>query len=86
LEDGLFVPKPPPFPTNQSPKTAGPLPFTTKDGLGSFKQVLKRACEALWWTFHQIKVRQQIGRKDSISHHQKNAGIKGIFALSSKEL
>jgi hypothetical protein len=74
------------FSPNGAPKNEGTIDFTFGGRFGVSQRAWKAACAALWWFFHQIKVRQQIERMVSICRLLKNEEIREIFVLSSKEL
>jgi hypothetical protein len=61
-----YVLKSPSFSTHRTPKNARTVLFSSKDSLGFPKWVRKTTCIALGRFFHQIIVRQQMGREDSI--------------------
>jgi hypothetical protein len=84
--------KPSSFSENRSLKNGGIILFWFRRRVGVFKRLGRRLTQHF---FHQIKDRQQIGRKVSIpnkkrgfhtSRPPKNEGSREIFVLNSQEL
>jgi hypothetical protein len=63
---GLRMYKPPSFPPNRSPKNAGTKHFMLGGKFGVIQTGADNGLRSTLADFYQIKVRQPVGRKDSI--------------------